>query len=139
MRSKRSKILLLFIISLTLGSCDKDRVDFRDAYTGDWEFYVIRRVWNISWEDTYGYVSIWDTTTHNGSIEYGSGDSSLMVNFIPNWEVETGIEMDGKKYYIYGDVFDGFSIFYGTDSLYLWVLTKALGDGEEYKVRGKKL
>jgi hypothetical protein len=138
MIGKNFKLILLIILSINLTCCEKNPVDFRDSYIGDWQFNVIRTRWNMSWEYTYGYTSITDTIIYNGSIDYGGVDTILRVNYLPESIIGISVNKEGERYYFDTPIFHGSSMFYGKDSVFIWMSIKALGEGVEYNMSGKK-
>jgi hypothetical protein len=140
-------ILILLSVFLTHCVKDTDKIrddcmehDIRDDYIGEWHFKIIRTDWDLSWEHEYGYTSITDTLFFLGSIEYGaSSDTTLMVYYLPDSKLEICINEDGERCYFDYPMLIGSSIFFGTDSVYIGISSKALGAGSKYQVGGKKL
>ena len=73
--------IILTIFSIVFLSCKKEeidyRVDYRDAYLGNWKFNVDRTELNT---DSIGYY-FQDTIYYEGKIIYGELDNQILIKY----------------------------------------------------------
>ncbi len=134
MRAKIRLPLLMFILIITISSCKKNLIDFRNKYTGDFDFTYSYSSWNIN----VGVFAA-DTLYYAGKV-YFENDGKIIINYYSGNELELGIDKDGNLSLSCGasagkfDNSGSVSIDYSTGSC----PGGGLGGGTNYKIRGTK-
>jgi hypothetical protein len=80
---------VLFLVLIITG-CKKSVGDEREKYIGDWQFKTyIYESWVVVLPPKY------DTINFEGTIEYGSGEKELIINYSSNISITISSDIDG--------------------------------------------
>jgi len=126
------KIFFLIIILglLIVIGCEKEPFDYRNKYTGDWNFKVERTEINT---DSIGYY-YHDSLTYEGQIKYGNNDDEIKIEYSGDNSIILKIDKEGvlsgfPTYYCSGE-------FIGNDKISLYLRWGGLGGGITHIVDG---
>jgi len=145
-----NKIGYILLIFIALIACEKDKDDFRDKYTGNFEFTVAIEQW------VYGQPTVYDTITYQGKVwkykdEDGAGTlytsndtvtnpaKSITIEFMKDGIIvaeltEEGkfIEKSGYHYHHKGSYLSPDKMEFVVEGL------GGLGQGVNYEIIGKR-
>jgi hypothetical protein len=126
------KISLSLLLLITLLSCEKQSLDYREAIMGKWVFSIERTEFNT---DSIGYY-FHDSLGYNGQINLGSRKDEIIISYTTENSITLLIDPD------YG--LSGFPTRYcsgsfeGMDRLNLYLRWGGLGGGITHVVEGMK-
>ena len=107
--------------------------DYRGKYVGMWDFNGIRHDWNMNWDP----ISVDNPYSYSGSVDYGSTDSTIFIDFCSEPGIEIVVSPEGKVRILPGDYYLSVE-FISTDSLYLNKSSTARGAATKYSLTGVK-
>lgn len=124
-------IIPIFIFIIVF-SCKKEDTDYRDTYTGTWNFIVDRTEINT---DSIGYY-YHDSVNYEGEIIYGEFDNEILIKYSNENSITLTIGEDGElsdfpTHYCSGEFLSG-------DSLHLYLRWGGLGGGTTHQIEGFK-
>ena len=130
---KAASLAACFLLLFT--QCEEKPREYRDIYTGSWDFSVGKTQLNV---DSIGQY--FDTVyTSRGNIEYGDTDDHIRVNFNPAEHESVSFEVDenGTLSDFPNDHCN--AKFIGTDSIWIFLRYGGLGGGISYNISGNKI
>ena len=129
--------LTILFMSLLLPACEQDALkieDYRERFTGAWDFHTIRIVWEMSSD----YMEE-DTVDYTGWIEKGIQAKQVSIHYLADDTLVCTVDAAGVF-----TSFDAFSArkskawFPADDSLTMHLTTDALGAGTRLEITGVK-
>jgi hypothetical protein len=121
-----------FFIFLLVYSCKKKPFDYRNKYTGNWNFKVYITELNT---DSIGYY-YFDSISYNGSIKYGEADDQIQINYTPQNSVTLTLSDKGELSNFPANYAGG--EFFKTDNLSLYLKWGGLGGGTTHQIRANR-
>ncbi len=90
----RDLIILSILISVLIlvFSCEKENKDYRDNYTGNWDFTVELTEFNI---DSIGHYSQ-DSVFYSGKISIGSAENDIKIQYTESEYITLIIDKSGE-------------------------------------------
>lgn len=127
---KHGMILTVFLI--VMFSCEKEVSDYRDTYTGTWNFKVNKTQVNT---DSIGYYHH-DSLTFIGEIAYGESDDEILIQYTRENSITLTMAEDGEL----SDFPTQYSSgkFLSIDSLNLYLRWGGIGGGTTHQIEGLK-
>ena len=117
---------------LVVAACKKKPLDYRNAYLGDWRFEVKKSSYNIAGPGVYEETN----EVYDGSIAYGTGDSTVLIVYTEINEILVSVDENGTMgafptHYCSGEFTDD-------ENLTLFLRWGGLGGSVSHSVTGKK-
>jgi hypothetical protein len=148
-------IALLTVTLIMVPSCEKEKIDYRMTYTGDFHFTTVVRSWNLSTDTGLYKVVSYDTSEYEGFIrKYEPGDdeldlytgldsltsdSTLFIQFTEYSAITNIVDPDGSFVPRTGHHYWCTGSFLGEDSLSFSIQgLGGLGGGWDYFVGGSR-
>jgi len=135
LKNIRESLIFLFLLNsmLILFSCgDKEPIDYRDKYLGQWDFEV--EVYSFTAGNPPETTS--ETRYHTGMINYGTVENEILLEYLHNTSITLMIMKNGQlanfpTHYCHGS-------FQGSDSLHLYLRWGGLNTFFSHTINGTK-
>jgi len=135
LKTTRESLIFLFLLNsmLIFFSCgDKEPIDYRDKFLGQWDFEV--EIYSFTAGNPPETTS--DTRHHTGLISYGTTDNEILIQYLPNSNVtlvvtDTGQLENFPTFYCHGS-------FEGTEILHMYLRWGGLNTYFSHTIEGRK-
>jgi len=129
---KLTTITAIILIMFLIEGCDKD---YRDRYTGDWDF-----VTEISYMNSRLELLDSETVCYSGKIAPGSSESEIIIQYTENDKVTAWIDSNGSSIWTDGAIKYPNGWFDKKGTMYLSFLVYLQHDGAiGHTIRGTKI
>lgn len=123
---------VLFLVLIITG-CKKSVQDERDKYIGVWQFKTyVHEYWVVILPPKY------DTIYFKGTIEYGSGEKELIINYSSNISITIYSDIDGVWRWRDSRYPSGFGEFKGRNEFNFEYTSGGQGHNIRHSINGRR-
>ena len=132
---KKLELILKIIFIFFVSNCEKEKLDYREKYVGNWEFNVTRNEYYIGTiGDGYNKT---DTIIYFGKIEYGNSKNEIKATYTKDDVIIFNLNDAGVLSYFVESY--GGGKFENNNQISFYYRYGGGGGGGIHRVRGKKI